>query len=471
MVDKRGFSRENENRLASGFFLLWRDGLLSIWEELSLILLLILANGFFAGAELAIISVRKSRIAQLIAAGNQQAKIVEKLQDDPHRFLATVQIGVTLVGTMASAVGGATAVRFLEPILREAPSKIISNAAAPLSLTIVVIALSYLSLILGELVPKALALHYADRMALLVAKPIDLLARVGGVVVAFLTFSSKTVLALLGVKGEEREAFITKEEIQHIVAEGRETGVFTATEQEYIRNIFDFTHTYVREVLVPRTRMVALDLESPREEMLRYILENQYSRYPVFRGTIENIAGFIHGKDFLGRIVTDPDFDVNSIVRPPFYVPEGKKVNDLLKEMQRKRIHMALVVDEYGGLSGLVTTEDLLEELVGEIEDEHDIGEPRRVQRLADGSMIVDALLSVSDLEDLLGIKLGEDLPYDTLAGLILHQLGRFPEKGEKLEVNGLLLVCEEVKKNAIVKVRITSKKGGGAIERRAVPR
>ena len=445
--------------------------MLSIWEELSLILLLILANGFFAGAELAIISVRKSRIAQLVAAGNQQAKIVEKLQDDPPRFLATVQIGVTLVGTMASAVGGATAVRFLEPILREAPSKIISNAAAPLSLAIVVIALSYLSLILGELVPKALALHYADRMALLVAQPIDLLARVGGVVVAFLTFSSKTVLALLGVKGEEREAFITKEEIQHIVAEGRETGVFTATEQEYIRNIFDFTHTYVREVMVPRTRMEALDLESPREEMLRFILENQYSRYPVFHGSIENIAGFIHGKDFLGRIVTDPDFDVSSIVRPPFYVPEGKKVNDLLKEMQRKRIHMALVVDEYGGLSGLVTTEDLLEELVGEIEDEHDIGEPRRVQRLADGSMIVDALLSVSDLEDLLGIKLGEDLPYDTLAGLILDQLGRFPEKGEKLEVNGLLLVCEEVKKNAIVKVRITNKKGEGEIERRAVPR
>lgn len=430
--------------------------MISIWQELLVILLLIFANGFFAGAELAIISARKSRIAQLIAEGNQQARIVERLQDDPHRFLATVQIGVTLVGTMASAVGGVAAVEVIKPLLQAAPFEFVRNAAAPLSLTIVVVVVSYLSLILGELVPKALALHYADRMALLVAKPINFLAQVGMVAVAFLTVSSKAVLALLGVKGEGERAFITREEVAHIVAEGRETGVFSATEQEFIQNIFDFTHTSVREVMVPRTRMAALDLESSRQEMLSFIVENEYSRYPVFRGSIEEIAGFIHGKDFLGRIVTDPEFDVMSIVRPPFYVPEGKKVNDLLKEMQRKRIHMALVVDEYGGINGLVTTEDLLEELVGEIEDEHDIGEPVRIQRFADGSLLVDALLSVADLEDLLEIKLGEDLPYDTLAGLILNQLGRFPEKGEKLEVDGFLLVCEEVKKNAIVRVRIS---------------
>jgi putative hemolysin len=294
-------------------------------------------------------------------------------------------------------------------------------------------------------------------MALRFAKPIYYLQRIGGVVVSLLTLSTRAVLLLMGIKGKEL-AFITREEVQHIVAEGHETGVFSAAEREYIENIFDFTQTSVREVMVPRTRMAAIDLEMTNREMLEFILENQYSRYPVFHGSIENIAGFIHGKDFLGRTVTEPGFDINSIVRPPFYVPEGKKVNDLLKEMQRKRIHMALVVDEYGGLSGLVTTEDLLEELVGEIEDEHDVGEPHPVQRLADGSMIVDALLSVSDLEDLLSINLGEDLPYDTLAGLILHQLGRFPEKGEKLVVNGLTLVCEEVKQTAIVKVRIMKK-------------
>lgn len=430
----------------------------TVFLELFVIAILIVLNGFFACSEFAIISIRKSRVAQLVAAGDERAKVVEEQQKDPPRLLAIVQIGMTLVGSTASAVGGIIAVEHLKPIVRELPFELVRNAAEPIAVSIMVLIVSYLILIFGELVPKTIGLQYADTVALRVARVINFLERFGGVVVSLLTFSTKAVLRILGIERQER-AFITREEVQHIVAEGHETGVFSAAESEYIRNIFDFTHTYVREVMVPRTRMVALDLELPREEMLRNVLDNMYSRYPVFRGSIENIAGFIHSKDLLGRMVDEPGFDIAAIVRPPYYVPEGKRVNDLLKEMQRKRIHMALVVDEYGGLSGLVTTEDLLEELVGEIEDEHDIGEPRRVQRLPDGSLIVDALLSVADLEDLVGIKLGEDLPYDTLAGLILHQLGRFPEKGEKLEVDGFLLVCEEVKKTAIVSVRIIRKK------------
>jgi putative hemolysin len=432
----------------------------TILLELAVIAVLILVNGFFSCSEFAIISIRKSRVTQLVAEGDERAKVVEELQKDSHRLLAIVQIGVTLVGSAASAVGGVIAVEHLKPYLLNSPYPMIRNAAEPVAVTLLVAVISYLTLIIGELVPKTIGLQYADTMALRLAKPIYFLERIGGVVVTLLTLSTKGVLFIMGIKGKE-QAFITREEVQHIVAEGRDTGVFSATEHEYIKNIFDFTHTSVREVMVPRMRMAAIDLEISRREMLNFIVENQYSRYPVFRGTIENIAGFIHGKDFLGRIVTDPDFDMNAIVRPPFYVPEGKKVNELLKEMQRKRIHMALVVDEYGGISGLVTTEDLLEELVGEIEDEHDIGEPHRVQRLADGSLIVDALLSVSDLEDLIGIDLGEDLLYDTLAGLILNQLGRFPDKGETLEIDGYLLVCEEVKKTSIDKVRITKLEEG----------
>ncbi len=271
--------------------------------------------------------------------------------------------------------------------MQQVPYELVSDAAEPLAVSIVVIIVSYLSLIIGELVPKTIGLQYADTMALYIAKPLNLLARVSTLAVSFLTVSSKAVLSLMRIKGEGR-AFITREEVQHIVAEGHETGVFSAAESEYIRNIFDFTHTSVREVMVPRTRMAALDLDLSRKEMLDFVLENEYTRYPVFHGSVENIAGVVHLKDLLGRIVTEPDFDINTIIRPPFYVPEGKRVNDLLKEMQRKRTHMALVVDEYGGLNGLVTTEDLLEELVGEIEDEHDIG-PGRVQRLPDGSLML----------------------------------------------------------------------------------
>ena len=422
--------------------------------ELCLIALLIVIHGFFSCAEFAIISIRKSRIAHLTAAGDERAEIIGKLQKDPNRLLATVQIGITIVGSTASAVGGIIAVEHLKPLLIASPYPFLSHSAEPVAVTVMVSLVSYLLLILGELVPKSLGLQYADPLALRVARPIALFARLAGVVVSFLTVSSRAVFALLRIKGENK-TFITREEVQHMVAEGHETGVFSATEQEYIKNIFDFTHTSVREVMVPRTRMVALNLELSAAELVKTVTDNMYSRYPVYRGDIEEIAGFILGKDLLGRTVTDPGFDIASIVRPPHFVPEGKKVNELLKEMQRMKLHMALVVDEYGGISGVVTTEDLLEELVGEIEDEHDAEEPSRLVTLPDGSILADALISIYDLEEPLNISLNHDLPYDTVAGLILDALGRFPRKGEKVEWQGYVITCEEVTRTGIVRVRI----------------
>jgi putative hemolysin len=426
----------------------------SLLIELFVIAILILVNGFFACAELAIVSIRKSRVAQLIASGDQRAKAVESLQDDPHRLLAIVQIGVTVVGSTASAVGGIVAVKHLKPILENSPVELLRNGAEPFAVTCVVVILSYFLLIIGELVPKTIGLQYADPVALHVARPLEIMARLSGLLVRFLSLSSRGVLRLFRVDAKE-EGFITREEIQHIVAEGHEAGAFTAAENEYIKNIFDFTHTTVREVMVPRTRMAAISHDESHGEIVSLILANQYSRYPVYKGSIEQITGFIHAKDFLGKMVGDPQFDIASIVRTPFFVPEGKKVNDLLKEMQRKRIHMAMVVDEYGGLSGMVTTEDLLEELVGEIEDEHDVGEPSRIQTLPDGAFLVDALLSVNDLEDLLQISIEDDMQFDTVAGLILHKLGRFPEQGEQVQWADFLFTCEEVAKNAIMRVKI----------------
>ena len=427
----------------------------TIWLELFIVLLLILANGFFAGAELAIVTVRRGRIAQLAAEGNRRAKAVEQLLADPHRFLATVQIGVTLVGTMASAVGGAAAIEVIKPIIQQVPVRVISNAAAPLSLLLVVGFIAYLSLIIGELVPKALALEHSERIALGVARPIHFLARIGGAAVFILTLSSRTVLRLLGIQASGERAFITKEEIQQLVAEGRQAGAVSSSEQEFIRNVFEFSQTHVREVMVPRPRIVALDLEQDRAKILKVVLDGQYSRYPVYRGEIENVVGFIHAKDLLGLAVENLDFDLGSILRDAFFVPEAKKINDLLGEMQRRHLHMAMVVDEYGGLSGIVTTEDLLEELVGEIEDEHDLGEPQRIQRLKNGAYVVDALLSLNDLESLLDIHFPDGAPYDTLAGLILFQLGHFPLEGEQLTWDGHLLTCVKVTPTAIRKVRI----------------
>ncbi len=423
--------------------------------EVLVICLMIIMNGFFACSEFAIISVRKSRIAQLVAEGDERAAIIGELQQDPHRLLALIQVGATLTTATASTIGGVIAVDHLRPWLQRLDNDFLRHAAEPVAATTMVVIISYLLLILGELVPKAIGLQYADSLALRIARPINALSRIGALAVGILTVSSKAVMRLLRIKGD-REAFITREEVQHIVAEGHESGVFSESEQEYIRNVFEFTHTCVREVMVPRTRIVGLDLAAPRDVVIDTVLDNMYSRYPVYRGTIEDIAGVVHGKDLLGRLVAGQTLDLSAIMLPPVFVPEGKKVNDLLKEMQRSRNQMALVVDEYGGLSGLVTTEDLIEELVGEIRDEHDIAEAVAVERLPDGTLLVDGLLSVFDMAEVIDVKLEDDLPYDTVAGLILHELGRFPARGESILWHGYRFVCDEVTHTAILRVRIT---------------
>ena len=422
--------------------------------ELIVILLLIGLNGFFSMAEFAIISIRKGRIAQLVADGDQRAEIIEQFQKDPHPLLAVIQIGVTVAGSAASTVGGIVAIEHLRPALLLQPWPVLQKIAEPLAALTIVIIVSYVSLIIGELVPKAIGLQYADRVALSLARPMQIIARLTAPIVLILTSSSRAVQQLIGLKGEQ-DAFITREEVQHMVSEGHETGVFSETEHEYIRNVFEFTHTYVREVMVPRTRMVALELQMSREELVKIILETQYSRYPVYHNDIEEIVGVLHDKDIMGALVKGEDLHLEQVMRQPVFVPEGKKVNELLKEMQRTRNHMALVVDEYGGISGLVTTEDLLEELVGEIEDEHDGGESAKLVQQTDGSWLVDGLASIFDLQEPLGIKLEEAPLYETVAGLVLNELGHLPVQGEAVEWNGFRLICEQVTRTAVLQVRI----------------
>ncbi len=423
--------------------------------ELIVIVLLIGLNGFFSMAEFAIISTRKGRIAQLMADGDERAEIIEQYQKDPHPLLAVIQIGVTVAGSAASTVGGIVAIQHLRPTLLNLPWPLAQSMAEPLAAVTVVVCVSYVSLIIGELVPKAIGLQYADRIALKLARPMRTIAFLTAPVVLVLTSSSKAVQRLIGLKGEQ-DAFITREEVQHMVTEGHESGVFSESEHEYIRNVFEFTHTCVREVMVPRTRMVALDLQMSRDELIKTILDAQYSRYPVYRGDIEEIVGVLHDKDIMGALVRGEELYLEQVVRTPVYVPESKKVNDLLKEMQRTCNHMALVVDEYGGISGLVTTEDLLEELVGEIEDEHDAGESSRLTQQPDGSWLVDGLVSVFDLQEPLGIKLEESLQYETVAGLVLDELGHLPVQGETVEWNGFRLICEQVTRTAVLQVRIS---------------
>ncbi|MHB8828397.1 MAG: hemolysin family protein [Syntrophales bacterium] len=432
-----------------------------VLSELAIILILVIVNGFFAAAELAVLSSRRSKISSLAATGDKNAKLVEQVQKEPHSFLATIQIGVTVVGSLASALGGSAAIQYLRPLLQSVPVPFISSAAEPLSIAIVVVLISYLFLVFGELAPKTIGLQYSEKIAMNVVRPIHLISLFAAIIVRFLTFSNRTALRLLfRIKPKDGQAFVTREEVQQVLSEGSETGALTETEHTYIENVFEFSHTTVREVMVPRTRIVAIDRELPGAEILRIVHENMYSRYPVFKDNMDHVIGFVHTKDILiGNLCSGKEIDLAKIMRTPLFVPEGKKVSSLLREMQKKRIQMALVVDEYGIMSGLVTTEDLLEELVGEIEDEHDVGEMRRVQKLPDGSMMVDALLPVNEMEEHLGIAVEEGLPFDTLAGLILDRFGRFPQKGEKIEWRDYILTCEEVTETAILKVRIARRK------------
>jgi putative hemolysin len=425
-----------------------------LWLEAMFIGGLILLNGFFAGAEIALISARRSRIQQLAAGGDFRAQRVTLLQEDPDRFLATVQIGVTFVGTLASALGGAAAVRVLSPLIREIPIRGVRAAAEPIALAIVVVIITYVMLILGELTPKSLALRHAVPLALWIASPIDRLARVTSLLVRCLTASNRLVLRLLGQKGVEERGFVSEEEVKHMLREGRAQGVFDQTEQELIHSVFEFTEASVKEVMIPRPRIQAIDVETPVEEVLAYIIETGKSRYPVYRNTLDEVLGILYDKDLFRLLAEKKPIVLTEILRPAFFAPETAQVSHLLKEMQKRRMPMALVVDEYGGLEGLVTIEDLIEEIVGEIRDEAD-REQRPVERLRDGSYLVDASINIRDLAEQHHLHFPESAEYETLAGFVLAQLQRIPRGGEIVTHQDWRLTIVDMEGRRIARVKV----------------
>jgi putative hemolysin len=425
-----------------------------LWLEASLIGFLILMNGFFAGAEIALVSARRSRIQQLAASGDARAARVSALQDDPDRFLATVQVGVTFVGTFAGAVGGAAAVRALSPLIGRLPIPYAQVVAEPLALGLVIVAITYVTLILGELSPKSLALRHAVAFALRIAGPIGWLARAGAPLVHLLTASNRFVLRLLGQKGVEDRAFISEEEVKHMVQEGREQGVFDQTEQELIHSVFEFTEASVKDVMIPRPRIQAIEAETPMEEVLAFIVEAGKSRYPVYRQSPDEVIGILYDKDLFRLMAEKKPIVLSEVLRPAFFAPETAQVSHLLKAMQRRRMPMALIVDEYGSLKGLITIEDLIEEIVGEIQDEADRDE-RPVQRLRDGSYLVDASVSIHDLADQYQLAFPESAEYETLAGFVLTQLQRMPRGGEIVTYEDWRLTIVDMDGRRIAKIKI----------------
>ncbi len=398
----------------------------SIWLEVVLIAVGILANGFFAASEIALVSARISRLAQIREAGSRGATIAMQLKEAPDAFLATIQIAITAVGTLASAVGGAAAVEGLTPTLVELG---FGRAAEPAALALVIVVITYFSLVVGELAPKAIALRNPERLAAFVAPAILAISRASSGLVRVLTVSTRTLLRLVGMGAVETSPFVSEEDVRYLVREGAAKGIFEKVEEELVHNVFEFADTTVREIMTPRSQIKGVDVSTPPAEVVARVAEISHTRVPVHEGAVERIVGIATLKDVLRAVARGEQPGLPSLMRPPLFMPEGARISVLLRELQRTRQELAIVVDEYGSVVGLVTLEDVLEEIVGEIRDEAE-PTPAFVSPLPDGAWLVDGMTPTEEVERVLGVRLPRPRDYNTVAGFILATTTTVPTQG-----------------------------------------
>lgn len=424
-----------------------------MWTDIVLITLFIFLNGFFAAAEIAVVTVRRTRIKKLIDEGKKNALILKRLREEPDKFLATVQIGVTMAVTLASAISGALAYEVLKPALETLPIAAIAISSNAIAIGIAAIIITYFSIVFGELIPKTIALTKPDTVGLIVAPLIDKFSKLTNIFVKILTVSTNIILKPFGKKAFSERGYISEEEIKILIEEGREKGIFEAEEKELIHSVFEFTDIFVKEVMIPAPQMVTIGINMTVDEVKNIISEEQYSRYPVIGKDLNDIRGILYAKDFFNSLVTTGTVNIRRIIKSPIFVPETLKIGTLLREMQKKRIHMAIVIDEYGSVSGLVTLEDLIEEIVGEIRDEYDTESP--VINLGDGTMIIDASISIRDLYEDYGIEIPESPEYETLGGFIVTHLQRIPETNEEIVIDDKKLTIMGMVGRRISKVKL----------------
>jgi len=425
--------------------------------EILIIAILIVLNGFFVAAEFSLVRVRRTRLEQLSEEGNRGARRVQRLVSQPARFLATIQLGLTFVGFLAATFAGASLVGGVAEAIRSVfPG--IAGSAELIALLIITALVSLFTIVFGELVPKALAYAYAERMAFFFAGPIDFLGRVLAPLVWLLTTITQAITRLFGITDTQGEK-LTAEELMIIVERGGEEGVIEAEEQQMIGAVLELGEQRVHEVMVPRIDITALAEDASLDHVLETIIGEGHSRIPVYQESIDNVIGILYAKDLLPILAKGDKFDVHTLLRTPLFVPESISVDDLLHMLQRRKVHIAIVLDEYGGTAGLVTIEDLIEEIVGEIQDEYDVEEPM-VERLSDDQARIDGRASVDDLTETFGVELNEQdqEQYDTVGGLVYHEIGGVPQVGDTVEVNGLTLTVESTDGRRVGKVLVVKR-------------
>ncbi|MEO8185200.1 MAG: hemolysin family protein [Deltaproteobacteria bacterium] len=422
--------------------------------ELIFILLLILAGGVFAGAEIAIVALRKTRLQELGEEGRSGARAALALKEDPERFLATVQVGITVLGAAAAAFGGSSLAQRLTPLI--ARISWLAEHAHDVALGVVVAAVSYLSIVLGELVPKSLALRSAERYALWIGGPLLALSWLARPIVWLLSSSANLMLGPFGDSTNFTETRHSVEELQQIVEEATKAGTIHPEAGEIASRALEMPALRVSDVMVPRQQVIMIPKHASSGDLRPIFREHSHSRMPVYDGHIDNVVGYVSVKDLLTAAVEQRPIVLAAVIRPPYFVPESKQAVELLKEMRQRRMKFAIVVEEQGGIAGIVTLEDLVEELVGDIFSEHSQHVPELIKSEPGGSVIVSGAMPVREVNRALGFDLPEDGDWSTVAGLSMARAGRVPSMGEVFPLeSGFVLEMVDVSPRRVRAVRI----------------
>lgn len=425
----------------------------NIIPELLLILILTFINAFFSAAEMAIVSLNKNRINHLSEEGNEKAQLISKLLEEPSKFLSTIQVGITLAGFFASASAATSISRSFAGVLSRFNIPYIDR----ISVIIVTIALAYITLVFGELFPKRIALQKSEEIAMASVKPILYISKIAKPFIRLLSSSTNILIKFTGMSLDNLEEKVSEEEIRSMIEVGQENGLFNETEKEMINGIFEFDDTLAKEVMTARPDVFVVDIDTPSNIVIEKVLEEKYSRVPVYEEDIDNIIGILYIKDLFSSILKDctDEIDIRSLLRPPYFVPENKNIDVLFKELQSTKNAMAILIDEYGGFSGIVTIEDLVEEVMGNIFDEYDEYE-QLVKKIDQDTFIVNGLLSIDEVNELLNLDL-ESENSDTIGGFVVDLLGSIPMDTEEhtIEYENLVFKVEKVSEKRIEKLKI----------------
>lgn len=424
-------------------------------KEIIILIILIGINAFFAGAEISIVSLREITLEKKASEGDKKAIQLLDIIREPSKFLATIQVGVTLASFFTSASAAVGLSKILEKALQGAGNSFVVKFAPTISFIVITVLISFLSLLFGELIPKRVALRKSEFIASKSVGVIRIIEVIAKPLVIALTKTTNFFVNLLYGAEKENEDLITEEEIRMMINVGEERGIFQKTETEMINSIFQFDDTTVSDVMTPRPDIVALDINSSFDETLKVIIEEKYSRIPVYEENTDNIVGVLYTKDIIDYLAFNTkqnEFNLKKFIKEPFFVTEYMKIDSLLREMQKRSIHISIVIDEYGSTAGLVTIEDMLEEIVGNIFDEYDEMEEEIAIRGED-EFEVDGGINMSELNELLDYDYPEN--YDTVSGLVLDYLGRFPKKGENIIIEDYVFTVLDLEKKRIKKILV----------------